>query len=100
MTNRVELWAGVEPTINRVGDRFGSQLARSGHLSRPGDLDLFLALGVKALRQPLLWEQIAPQGPERADWRWADAQLARLREAKVRPIAGLVHHGSGPDPAL
>ncbi len=96
MATEVELWAGVEPTINRVGDRFSSQLATSGHLSRPGDIDLFISLGIKALRQPLLWELIAPTGLKLADWQWADAQLARLREAHVRPIAGLMHHGSGP----
>ncbi|HEY0385548.1 MAG TPA: sugar nucleotide-binding protein, partial [Pyrinomonadaceae bacterium] len=32
----------------------------------------------------------------RADWSWADERLARLRELGIRPIVGLLHHGSGP----
>jgi dTDP-4-dehydrorhamnose reductase len=37
-----------------------------------------------------------PEGVERADWAWPDQRLNRLRELGLRPIAGLVHHGSGP----
>lgn len=90
------LWGGVECTINRVGSRWFTQLDRSGHLHRADDLGAFAGLGIRALRQPLLWEQIAPHGPERADWRWADERLSRLRTLGIEPIAGLVHHGSGP----
>ena len=32
----------------------------------------------------------------RPDWRWTDARLADLRALGIAPIAGLVHHGSGP----
>ena len=45
----LELWAGVECTLNRVGDHYFDQLALSGHESRLTDLDLFAALGVLAL---------------------------------------------------
>ena len=45
----MELWAGVECTVNRVGDRYGDQLARSGHDARDDDLDRLAALGVAAL---------------------------------------------------
>ena len=92
----LELWGGHECTVNRVGDRFFDQTVRSGHQERLGDLDLFAGLGVKALRYPVLWERIAPEAPWRCDWRWTDQRLGRLRELGVRPIAGLVHHGSGP----
>jgi dTDP-4-dehydrorhamnose reductase len=68
----------------------------SGHDARACDLDLFASLGVSAVRYPVLWERTAPEGIERADWTWPDARLARLRELKLRPIVGLVHHGSGP----
>jgi dTDP-4-dehydrorhamnose reductase len=91
-----ELWAGVECSVNRVGDEFFDQLERSGHARRPADLDLFAELGVRALRYPVLWERTAPDGPGSADWSWADERLARLRELGIRPIIGLVHHGSGP----
>jgi dTDP-4-dehydrorhamnose reductase len=59
-------------------------------------LDLFADLGVKALRYPLLWERIAPDHPDNFDWRWSDQRIRRLRELQIRPIAGLLHHGSGP----
>ena len=36
----LELWGGIEPTHNRVGDRYYSQLDRSGHHARLTDLDL------------------------------------------------------------
>ena len=92
----LELWAGVECTVNRVGDRYFDQLELSGHATRPGDLDLFAELGVRALRYPVLWERTAPGELEDADWSWADERLARLGELRLRPIVGLVHHGSGP----
>ncbi|HYD40244.1 MAG TPA: family 1 glycosylhydrolase [Anaeromyxobacter sp.] len=91
-----ELWAGIECTVNRVGDRWLDQLARSGHYDRHDDLDRIADLGVRALRYPVLWELVAPRGLAAADWRRADAGLARLRARGVRPIVGLVHHGSGP----
>ena len=92
----LELWGGVECTVNRVGDQYFDQLERSGHAARHTDLDLFAGLGVRAMRYPVLWERTAPDGPASADWSWADARLARLRRSGVRPIVGLVHHGSGP----
>lgn len=94
---KMELWGGVECTINRVGDRFFNQLKRSGHWRRAdSDLARFAALGLRTLRFPILWESIAPRSAEECDWSWADARLARLRDLGVRPIAGLLHHGSGP----
>ncbi|MFO0957398.1 MAG: hypothetical protein U0800_08010 [Isosphaeraceae bacterium] len=90
---RPEVWAGPECTVNRVGDRYFDQLARTGHDSRPGDIDLLAGLGVKAVRYPVLWER---HGGGPIDWGWADDRLGRLRELGVRPIVGLVHHGSGP----
>jgi dTDP-4-dehydrorhamnose reductase len=92
----LELWGGAECTLNRVGDVFRDQLCLTGHYDRPGDLDLLAGLGLRALRFPLLWERVAPSDPQERDWSWSDGQLARLREHGIRPIAGLVHHGSGP----
>jgi len=91
-----EIWGGIEGTVNRVGDRYFDQMARSGHWRRIEDLELIAALGIQAIRYPVLWEHIAPNGPHRADWTWPDARLPRLRELGIRPIVGLVHHGSGP----
>jgi len=92
----LELWGGVECTVNRLGDAYLDQLARNGHPDRLDDLDRFAALGMRALRFPLLWERTMPEGPASADWRWGDRGLARVRELGVTPIVGLVHHGSGP----
>ena len=92
-----ELWGGVECTINRVRDLYKDQMHLSGHTERTGDLDLFASLGIRALRYPLHWERFAPgRDLSRIDWSWADARLAQLRELNVRPIVGLLHHGSGP----
>jgi dTDP-4-dehydrorhamnose reductase len=44
----------------------------------------------------VLWERTAPDGLDNADWRWPDERLSRLRDLGIRPIVGLVHHGSGP----
>lgn len=92
----LELWGGVECTFNRVGDRYFDQMERNGHADRIEDLDQFAALGLQAIRYPVLWERTAPDGLEQADWSWADQRLAYLDDLGMRPIVGLVHHGSGP----
>jgi dTDP-4-dehydrorhamnose reductase len=91
-----ELWGGAECTINRLGDRFFDQSERSGHNRRAEDLDRLASLGIKALRYPLLWETFAAASDPERLWAWHDARLERLRAVGVRPIVGLVHHGSGP----
>lgn len=91
-----ELWGGIECTLNRVGTRWYSQLERNGHLRRPEDLERIAALGIRALRFPLLWEQCAPRAGEAPDFHWARSRLKRLGELGIMPILGLVHHGSGP----
>ncbi len=91
----LELWGGIECTTNRVGDRFFSQLRRGGHWDRIEDLDRIAALGIRALRYPLLWEELAPERSP-IDWAWADARMERMRALGIRPIIGLIHHGSGP----
>ncbi len=95
-TPSLEMWAGIECTVNRVGDAYLDQLVRSGHHARTGDLELLADLGIRTVRYPVLWERTAPGELAGADWSWPDARLARLRELGVDPIVGLVHHGSGP----
>ena len=92
----LELWAGVECTVNRVGDQYFNQIERSGHFERLSDLEKFAELGISAIRYPVLWELTAPESVETADWSWADERLSFLRQLNIRPIVGLVHHGSGP----
>lgn len=92
----LQLWGGAECTINRTRDGYRDQTALSGHYERAGDLDLFATLGLAAIRYPILWERQVPDPATPPNWSWTDRQLARLREMGIRPIAGLVHHGSGP----
>lgn len=92
----LEIWAGIECTVNRVGDVYFDQLQRNGHCGRIEDLDRFGALGIRTVRYPVLWESVAPEGIDKANWSWADERLGRLRELGIRPIVGLCHHGSGP----
>lgn len=92
----LQLWGGVECTVARIRDNFRNQIAETGHVDRIEDLDAIAALGFKTLRYPVLWETIAPDHPDQPEWRWHDERLGRLRELGITPIAGLVHHGSGP----
>lgn len=94
--SKIELWGGIECTVNRIRNTWMDQVARSGHVARLSDFDLFKDLGVTTLRHPILWERTAPHGLDTADWNWADSSLAKLRALEIRPIIGLVHHGSGP----
>lgn len=92
----LQLWGGMECTVNRVGDRYFDQFSHSEQQGRLENLDLFAHLGIRALRFPVLWEKTAPHGAASARWEWADEQLGRLRDLHIQPIVGLVHHGSGP----
>ena len=94
--SEVELWGGPEYTINRVRSQYVDQIRLSGHDRRPDDLERFARLGLAALRYPVLWERHAPAAPDEIDLSWADERLHRLRDLQVRPIVGLLHHGSGP----
>ena len=93
---RLELWAGYECTLNRVGDAQHDQLALTGHYHRLEDLDRLAELGVRTIRYPILWERIAGGMPLGQPWAWTDAAMARLEALGIEPIVGLVHHGSGP----
>lgn len=94
--NRIEIWGGIEGTINRVGNEYHDQSEYSGHYTREGDIDLVASLGIRMLRYPVLWEKHQPQKDTVIDWSFADKNLTRLKQLNVEPIAGLVHHGSGP----
>jgi len=88
------VWAGIECTYNRVGDRYRDQLAENGHYERSGDIDRLAALGVTGIRYPVLWERHAHDGAEA--WSITDRALTRLRELGIEPMVALMHHGSGP----
>lgn len=93
----MELWGGHECTVNRVADRYCDQNRLTGHDGRIEDLQRFADLGVKALRYPVLWERVGPDRPGDYDFRWSDGRIAELQRLGIRPILGLLHHGSGPN---
>ncbi len=92
----IAFWGGIECTVNRVGDAYFDQVRRTGHHDRLEDLDRIASLGVTAVRYPVLWERVAPNGLHLADWSWTDERLDRLRMLGIEPILTLLHHGSGP----
>ncbi|WP_449235013.1 hypothetical protein [Azospirillum doebereinerae] len=94
--SELEIWGGLECTVARIRDTYVDQTLLNGHEHRPDDLDRFASLGIARIRYPVLWERVAPDGLDHADWRWTDERLGRLRTLGVRPIAGLTHQGSGP----
>ena len=54
---KLQLWGGIECTVNRVADRYFDQLKLSGHHDRASDLEAIAALGFQVLRYPVLWER-------------------------------------------
>lgn len=94
--NQLEIWGGIECTYNRVGDNYMDQLERSGHYFRPDDLDRIAGLGVRTIRFPVIWEKHVQEKDGVIDWTFTAGRIERLEQLGITPIAGFVHHGSGP----
>jgi len=92
----LELWGGHECSLLRTHDTYTDQTVLQGHEHRLCDLHLFAELGVKALRYPVLWERVSPGAPNERDFRWSDDRLREIKRLGIRPVVGLIHHGSGP----
>jgi dTDP-4-dehydrorhamnose reductase len=91
-----ELWGGIECSINRIGNTLQDQCSYSGYHSRTDDLELFASLGIKAFRLPMLWEHHQNSKNEIPDFDKDAVNLNYLQSKNIKPIAGLLHHGSGP----
>jgi dTDP-4-dehydrorhamnose reductase len=92
-----ELWGGIECTINRIGDSFRDQLEYAGYYRRKNDLDKIAKLGIRSLRYPVLWETHQHfSEEEEIDWTRTESELNKIKSYGITPIAGLIHHGSGP----
>jgi dTDP-4-dehydrorhamnose reductase len=91
-----EVWGGIECSINRVGHEYFDQFQLSGFYDRKELLQRVADLGVTSLRFPILWEKHVTARGDQIDWTFADECLSYLQSRKITPIAGLVHHGSGP----
>jgi len=96
MKTPLEIWAGVECTINRVGDEFFSQCQLSQHHERDDDVKKFADLGIKTIRYPFLWEEATTQIGAEPQWDRFVRRNQILSQHGIKPIAGLLHHGSGP----
>ena len=92
---RPELWVGPEASVVRTHDRHTDQLVSTGFAQRLDDLDRLAALGATRIRMPVLWER-TEAAPGVLDFSWADARLQHLQAGPMRPVIGLLHHGSGP----
>ena len=93
----LDVWAGIECSYTRVQDRYVDQVQLAGLYERADTIDRIVALGVTAIRVPVLWERRVALGEPA--WAWADTVLSRLRDCGIMPIVGLMHHGSGPPDA-
>ena len=91
----MEIWGGIECTINRVGDRYFDQLTYNGQYDKLEQLKQICDLGISKLRFPVLWEKQQPELHQPICWA-VENHLEYLRTRDVDVIAGLVHHGSGP----
>ena len=92
----LEIWGGIECTINRIGDSYRDQLHYAGHYTREKDIDEIAKLGISKLRYPLLWEAHEPVENQEIAWSRSARQLEKIRKLGMVPVAGLLHHGSGP----
>lgn len=91
----LELWGGLEGSHVVVHNTLRDELALTGHLRRGGaDIDRIAALGLRTMRVPVLWGAVDDGG--RLDFAAADERLGRMRALGMRPIVGLLHHGTGP----
>lgn len=88
----MQLWGGLECTVNRVGDTWMDQMERCGHYDRYGDLEQIADLGFKTLRYGVHWERFCKAGTLEI----FSEPLAEMSRLGIEPIAGLIHHGSGP----
>jgi dTDP-4-dehydrorhamnose reductase len=92
----LEMWGGLECTINRVGDEYFNQMDFQEHFQRKDDLKQICDLGITKLRYPIIWEKHQFNQVDEINWQPVDENLQYLRNRGVEVIAGLVHHGSGP----
>lgn len=86
----MELWAGFECTLNRVGAEFRDQQSTGDRHARMQCRRALPDLGVAAFRYRVARDDLITPADQTA------AELMVLRNRATRPIAGLLHHGSGP----
>jgi dTDP-4-dehydrorhamnose reductase len=90
----IEIWGGAESSVVRINNSVYDQIARTGFEEGTDDLQYFFDLGIRTIRYPLLWEKCNPN--EKEFFSIHDERLSKLQDLGITPIAGLLHHGSGP----
>jgi dTDP-4-dehydrorhamnose reductase len=93
--DRPDIWAGVECSVVRVGERIVDELSLTGHARRPGDLRRLAALGIRTVRYPALWERHPDAARGRMAWAGTDRRLATMEAMGLDPVLGLLHQGTG-----
>ncbi len=96
MQSLPEIWGGIECTVNRVNDRYIDQFKQANFDQLEEIFDKIGSLGIKKIRFPILWETHEPTEEHLIDFSKTGSYLDKLRSLGISPIAGLVHHGSGP----
>ena len=91
----MEVWGGIECSVNRIDESYLDQFTYQNLYDRPELLDEIINLGIKTLRFPILWEKNWTDENEPPTW-LVQEHLALLKRNDIHVIAGLVHHGSGP----
>ena len=97
INSTLEIWGGIECSYNRVQNKYFDQLTYTGHYARIAeDISAFGKLGITTMRYPVIWERLCPTQTSDIDWSLTEQGLNAIRQKGITPIAGLVHHGSGP----
>lgn len=91
--HELECWAGLECTVNRVGDAYYNQFDHTHAASYEDFIDHPQRPAISALRYLASWEIVSRDGQF---WDRITTDLAALRKRHIRPVVGLIHHGSGP----
>jgi dTDP-4-dehydrorhamnose reductase len=89
----LESWAGLECTVNRIGETFWDQFAYDGAPTYAQFIAECSDLRLDALRYNVSWERLTS---DVSGWEQVTRDLGAMRDHAIRPIIGLVHHGSGP----
>src|SRR5687768_886423 len=92
-SNIPDIWGGIECSYTRIKKQYGDQLHHNGSDGRGWlDIDEVASMVRIALRYPIILEMNC----EGNSWPWVEYQLNMLANYNIKPVSGLVHHGSGP----
>lgn len=94
---KFHLALGIEDTFvpqAKPGERPIDEYVLTEHDTRwSDDLKLAQDTGAKLVRWGIPWYLVQPE-PDRWDWSWLDAVMARFGELELEPIVDLMHYGT------